>query len=120
MAESTNVNVHDVVGSEFCISSEDGEKVYTIVEDALKSNVKVSLSFVGVEDITSAFLNVAIGQLYGKFDEDHVRTYLSISDLARQDVSLLRRVVERAKEYFRHPDPFDAAVQEALGGANED
>ena len=38
------------------------------------------VSFGGLEDVTSAFLNTAIGQLYGEFGEDVIRTHLHVLD----------------------------------------
>ena len=41
----------------------------------------------------SAFLNAAIGQLYGKFSEETIRASLGVSDMEQEDLALLKRVV---------------------------
>ena len=73
------------------------------------------MSFRGVTDLTSAFLNVAVGQLYGEFTEEEIRAKLSVTDASPDDLELLKRVVDRAKEFFKDPDRFTAAAKEVLG-----
>jgi hypothetical protein len=53
--------------------------------------------------LTAAFLNAAIGQLYGKFKEDQIRAQLKVKDMQPDDFALLKRVVDTAKQYFRNP-----------------
>ena len=55
---------------------------------------------VNVSTLTSAFLNAAVGQLYGQFDEDQIRRLLKVEDRESDDVALLKRVVDTAKQYF--------------------
>jgi len=64
--------------------------------------------------MTSAFLNAAVGQLYGEFNEDVIREHLSVIDAEGDQLVLLKRVVDRAKEFFRDPEPYHAAVSGAL------
>jgi len=66
MNEET-IQIASLVGSNLCIASDDGEKVHDAIVAALRNGKKVRLSFEGVEDLTSAFLNTAVGQLYGEF-----------------------------------------------------
>ena len=70
---------------------------------------------VNVSTLTSAFLNAAVGQLYGQFDEDQIRRLLKVEDRESDDVALLKRVVDTAKQYFQDPQRFEQAAQEALG-----
>ena len=109
MAEPLAIRVGEVVGSEFCVASDDGQTVHDRVAGALRAGGAVSLSFLNVQALTSAFLNAAIGQLYGEFSEDQVRSLLSVDDIDQDDLALLKRVVDTAKEYFKQPRPFDEA-----------
>lgn len=115
MKESQTVNLVEVVGSLYCVSSTDGEKVYEIVAARLHANAPVVLSFAGVEDLTTAFLNTAIGQLYGEMDEEIIRRNLSVTGADNEQLALLKRVVERAKAFFAEPARFEAATAEAFG-----
>jgi hypothetical protein len=59
--------------------------------------------------LTSAFLNAGTGQLYGWFSEGDIRERPSVSEMEPDDMALLKRVVETAKEYFEAPSRFPEA-----------
>jgi hypothetical protein len=59
--------------------------------------------------LISVFLNVAIGQLYGSFSEDIVRSQLKVEGLSSDDMELLKRVVDNAKKYYSNKDSYDDA-----------
>jgi len=111
---SSSISLFAVVGSPHSVSSADGGVVHDRIADALRSGEDVELSFAGIEDVTSAFLNAAVGQLYGEFGEDLIRQHLKVVDAESDHLILLKRVVERAKEFFRDPEHYNAAVSGAL------
>jgi len=115
MSEPITLRIFELVGSSLCVASQDGQQVYDQIAVALRENQKVRLSFLNIKSLTSAFLNAAIGQVYGKFPEEQIRNSLSVADIERDDLVLLSRVVETAKQYFRSPRQFEAARQEILG-----
>lgn len=108
------VLVFEVVGSGICVSSDDGQKVHDQIAAALRKGKKVRVSFLNVDSLTSAFLNAAIGQLYGEFPDEKIKESLAVSDMEADDLALLKRVVETAKSYFRDPLRFKKAREEAL------
>ena len=116
------IRLFEVVGDGFCTASEDGEKVYAAIKRALQEGKKVRLSFDKVEDLTSAFLNTAVGQLYsGEFPEEEIKTgLLPPIDVTKEQLFLLKRVVERAKEFFKEPERFNAATREVLGDDDDE
>ena len=105
------VSVFEIVGSPYCAASGDGQKIHDRLAVAFREGYRVSLSFYNVCIVTSAFLNVAIGQLYGEFTEEQIRAALDVSDLDIDDVALLRRVIENAKQYFADLQNFETANQ---------
>ncbi|MBZ0154716.1 MAG: STAS-like domain-containing protein [Alphaproteobacteria bacterium] len=115
MRDTIKVSVYDIVGGPLCVSAEDGQKVYERIAPLLEQGNKVALSFAKVETLISAFLNAAVGQLYGKFTEDQVRALLTVEDMDQEDMSLLKRVVDNAKAYFKSPKEFDQAWKEEVG-----
>ena len=115
MPESIKISMFEIVGSPLCVASSDGQKVYDRIADALKANRSVVLSFHNVTTLTSAFLNAAIGQLYGSFKEEKIRSLLKVEEkMEPDDLALLKRVVENAKLYFEDPQRFDQAAREIL------
>ena len=118
MPENIRISLFEVVGHPLCVASDDGQKIYDQLAFALKSNLAVRLSFQNVTALTAAFLNTAIGQLYGTFNEKHIRDLLKIEDAEQDDLALLKRVVDNAKLYFKDPRRFNQVVREAM--ENED
>ena len=78
MEKSIKISIFEVVGSPLCVASGDGQKVYARLAAAIREKRSVALSFRNVGTLTSAFLNTAIGQLYGEFSEEKY-SYLSTS-----------------------------------------
>jgi hypothetical protein len=115
MAEPITISVFEVVGSSLCVASDDGQKVHDQIDTAFKQGRRVVLSFRNVEGLTSAFLNAAVGQLYGAHTEDFIRANLTVADMAVEDLALLKRVVDTAKLYFKNPQRFVDAVRDATG-----
>lgn len=115
MPEEIVVRVFDVVGSPLCVSADDGQAVYDKIAPLLRDGRKVAVSFAKVETLISAFLNAAIGQLYGEFPEDRIRELLSVRDMTQEDRILLKRVVDNAKNYFKHRASYDQAWKDEVG-----
>lgn len=114
MQKAVKIVVFEVVGSPLCVASSDGQKVYDRLAAVLEKDLSVSLSFHNVTTLTSAFLNTAIGQLYGTFDEEQIRSLLKVEDMEKDDLELLRRVIDTAKLYFQNRENFDQAIREEL------
>jgi hypothetical protein len=111
------LSIFEIVGSPLCVASSDGQKVYDRLAIALKEGRNVTLSFHNITTLTSAFLNTAIGQLYGTFKETKIRSLLNVQEIEPDDIALIKRVVETAKLYFKDPKKFDQAFQETLDDA---
>lgn len=61
----------------------------------------MEISFFGITRMTTAFLNAAIGQLYGEFDESEIKSHLAPPvDFEDWHLRRLKMVVDRAKIYF--------------------
>ena len=121
--DEERIGLTSVIGGALCIASDDGQKVYEAIVAALEDGKQVCLSFKGVEDLTSAFLNSAVGQLYGNYEEEFLRErMLPPLDASPEDLALLKAVVERAKDFFRNPEqhrqaaPSHQPLREASAG----
>ena len=110
------ISLFGVVGSRLCVASSDGQKVYKHLVAAMNKNPPVSLSFRNVSVLTLAFLNTAIGQLYGKFDETTIRELLKVEGIKPDDAALLKHIGSTAKMYFQDK----AAFRQALRKGAED
>ncbi|PIV26727.1 MAG: hypothetical protein COS37_04920 [Anaerolineae bacterium CG03_land_8_20_14_0_80_58_20] len=119
MSDIITLRIYEIVGSSLCVASQDGQKVFEQIQQALKDGKNVRLSFQNVESLTSAFLNAAIGQLYGFFDNDLLKERLSVANIEKDDLALLKRVIDTAKQYFKDPAVIEAVRREAMGDDDE-
>lgn len=113
------IRVFDVIASPLAVSSDDGQKLYDVIAPLVRQNKRVRLSFEKIEIMISAFLNAAIGQLYGEFPEDKIRSLFGVQDMSQEDLVLLKHVVDNAKLYFAHREEFDQAWREEIGGPQQ-
>lgn len=120
MTQPITVRVHDIIGGPLCVSAEDGQRLYDKILPLLKAEKPIALSFEHVDTIISAFLNPAIGQLYGNLPEDDIGRLLSVHDMADDDREVLERVIQNAVAYFNSPEEFDRAWQEEIGDDDDD
>ena len=115
VTEPITVQVFDIIGGPLCVSAKDGQHLHDKIAPLLKAGTPVVLSFERVDILISAFLNAAVGQLYGELSEDRIDELLFFRDLAADDHEMLTHVVYNAKAYFSRPEDFDRAWQEELG-----
>jgi hypothetical protein len=120
MSKSVTMSVYEIVGSTLCVASDDGQRLHDQIAAAIRHGSSVTLSFRNVTSLTSAFLNAAIGQLYGSFSQQLIRSRLRVVDIEPDDLELLKRVVDTAKEYFKDPGRFEEATREVLGNDGDD
>ena len=114
MPEDISISLFEVIGGPLCVTSDDGQKVYNRLAATLEADLVIRLSFHNVTALTAAFLNAAIGQLYGTFSEEKIRDLLKVEDVEQDDLALLKRVVDNAKLYFKDPQRFNQIVREVL------
>lgn len=103
------LSIRDIVGCEFCVAAEDGQKVYENIKKELAEGHKVSLSFQSVRNISSVFIFSAIGQLHnGEFSESDLKNNLDIIDISQERHKLIEKTAHRAKAYFENPSRLHA------------
>ena len=120
MTESITVRIADIIGSHLGVSASDGQRLHDKIAPLLQKGTPVILSFEHVDILISAFLNTAVGQLYGEFPESRITKLLSFHDLTEDDCDLIEHVVDNAKVYFSRPRDFDQAWQKEMGDGDEE
>ena len=114
MSENIRISMFEVVGSPFCVASDDGQKVHKHLDTALRANQDIVLSFHNVTVLTTPFLTAAVGELYGTFSEEKIRSLLKVEDIEPDDLALLNSVINDTKLYFKDPKRYNQAFQEVL------
>lgn len=112
MNEQVKIKISVLIGSRLCISAQDGQRVYDKIAESIKAGKQVTVSFENIKMLVSLFLNVAIGQLYGTFEEETIREQLKVKGLEQDDLELLKMVVDNAKKYYSNRNSYDKAWEE--------
>ena len=55
MLEKIRISMFEVVGSPFCVASDNGEKVHKHLDAALRTNQEVVLSFHNITTLTTPY-----------------------------------------------------------------
>jgi hypothetical protein len=112
--KEVTLRIASIVGS-ICVATEDGNKVHDAIKAEIEQGNRVTLSFFGIIRLTTAFLNIAIGQLYGEFSEERVRQHLAPPiDTQNWHLHRLKSVVDRAKAFFKDPETVRAAFKKSV------
>ena len=114
------VRVYDIVGGPLCVSADDGQRLHDKIAPLLRQGTPIVLSFERVDTMISAFLNAAIGQLYGELPYERVDALLSATKMSADDQGVWGHVIDNAKAYFSRPDDWDRAWRKELEGADDD
>ena len=108
------INIFEHIGGNAAVSSEDGEALFFRIQKSLKNDIKVVLDFNNIELITSTFLNASVGQLYSEYNSPFLREYLKVKNMAKEDMALLKKVVDRAKDYFADRGKMEKTIKEII------
>lgn len=113
-----HIVIRDVIDSELAVSTENGMKVFQLVNSYLQQKEKVELDFAGINIMITAFLNAAIGSLYGikEYTPEFLNEYLKLENVEKEDRILFRDVIQRAKEYFADRETFEKNSNDAIYG----
>jgi hypothetical protein len=114
MSDEIVIPAFEFAGGPLCVSTRDGQALHNKIVAAMLQGKKVAVSFAKVEKVIPAFLDAAVGQLYGEFSEESVLALLSVCDMADEDLPLLDLVVRNAKAYFANSLEFDEAWKDEL------
>ena len=114
----TRLIVKDIINSELAVSTDKGDLVFNELNSKLENNEKVIIDFKGIDLMITAFLNAAIGKLYGKnkYTTDFLNEHIKLENIQKEDISLFKDVIIRAKEYFENKEKFENDVNEMIYG----
>jgi hypothetical protein len=118
--KNVTLRLSSIARGGICVAAEDGNKVHDAIKAEIERGSRVTLSFTGVTRMTTAFLNAAVGQLYGEFTEEHLRQHLAPPMEAENwHLNRLKLVVDRVKQFFKDPNAIKSAFFNATGLDNE-
>lgn len=74
-----------------CYTPADGAVIHALLNPAISRNQQVTLSFAGVADVPSSFINAALIPLVQTYGMDKVKTHLRITNVTSQVADMIRR-----------------------------
>lgn len=104
--------IYDITG-EFAVAANSGQDIYDLIYPQLVAEQAVELDFSGVTVFASAFFNFAIGQLLKDLAPAQLNQLLQITALNSNGQSILKCVIENAKNYYRDSQ-YKKAVDEVV------
>lgn len=114
MSEPIPIKVVDLINSPRAVAPNDGERVFDEICPLLKSGQKVQLSFAGITMVITAFLNAAVGKLFGELTEQQFNDLLEIRDLRDAFQPSLESSIKWSKAFFKNRESLGKAVLEGL------
>lgn len=108
-----NIRVLDYVGDR-ATDMKQGDEIYELIIDGFSRQEKVYLDFSDMTTILSTFLNNAIGTLYKDYTSEFLNENLKIENLCKDDLFILKRVINRAKDFYAKPQLVQSALDNHL------
>lgn len=106
------LKVKDIIGSSYASATDHGDLIFKKIDSLFKQSEEVIIDFDEIDIIVSTFLNASIGQLYGYYTSEFIRTHLKVKNMSNDDLNILKKVIERAREYFRDKEGFEDVIKE--------
>lgn len=112
------IKLNDFISCQKGITPGDGEPIYERIIDAFHNGDSVILDFDGVEMMTTAFLNVVIGNLYKDYTSDQLKGILSFINLPNAVAVRIKKVTDNAKLFYNDQEKFTKSVEDVINGSN--
>lgn len=108
-----NISVIEYVGDR-ATDMKQGDEIYNLIVDGFNKNEIVHIDFSNMTTILSTFLNNAIGTLYKDYTSEFLNENLKIENLCKDDLFILKRVINRAKDFYAKPQIVQSVLDENL------
>lgn len=112
--DSVVIKISDIINTTYCVDASDGEKIYELLKKALDEKKKVVLSFDGIKLVITAFLNAAVGKLYGDFSQEFILSHVSNINMTEDFQIIWDKVTEGAPKYYANKEAFDRNISNII------
>lgn len=92
------VVVKEIAGS--ADTADEGARVAAVLKRQLRETGEVTLSFAGLQTVTSSFLNTAIVPLISEFSLDYFKTHVRVVSSTRQINEMIKKRFEDRSQSF--------------------
>ena len=104
--------VAEILNSSSAIFHNEGLEIYNHIENEIKNGKPVEISFEGLENCSTQFLNACIGKLYVTFPDKVLVSLLSF--IYAPDIPWLEKKVQDVIENAIHSELHDQLLDNAL------
>ena len=112
---TNTLDIFSVLNKKYAISQEDAMQIFPSLEYAISEQHPVELSFVGIENCSTIFLNNSLGKLYLAFG-DKVDEFVHFTGISSDDPVLPERL-ERLRRRALNPEIYKPIFETAIGKA---
>lgn len=95
------IKVFKLIGEKGAYRIGRAELLFLEVSKALDKDKKVIVDWDMINLLPVYFLNISIGQLYGRYDYNLVDERVGFDNLAEDDEEKIVKVIENAKKFFK-------------------
>lgn len=112
------IKLNDFLTLNSGVTPEEGTPVYNSIIEAFKNGKVVTLDFEGISMLTTAFLNVVIGDLYKDYSSEELKSKLYLVNYSDATAKRIKKVTDNAKLFYKDESSYKKEVEEVLNGSN--
>lgn len=112
------IKLNDYLTLNSGVTPEEGLPVYNSIIEAFKKGKVVTLDFEGVDMLTTAFLNVVIGDLYKDYNSEELKSKLTLVNYTEPTAKRIKKVTDNAKLFYKDESSYKKEVEDVLNGDN--
>ncbi len=98
------------------ITPQEGQPIFAEIDRFLNEGYKVVLDFGGIDLMTTAFLNVVIGNLYKDHTSEQLKERLDFKNCNISTTERIKRVIETAKQFYKDKDGLEQTFDDVVYG----
>lgn len=80
--------IQEILKTNLAVSAEKAQYISKLVQEKIDEESPIVLDFSGIKSLTTAFLNIAVGQIYGKLDKEVYDKYVNVDKKTMSDLQI--------------------------------
>ena len=98
---STMIRVRDFLNNSMAVSTDKAELIFNKCRKAIENGENIEFNFEDIKLVITAFLNIAIGKLYGlDIEYDNIDQHLNYTNASPSIKNMIDQVVDNSKKFY--------------------
>lgn len=110
------IKLNDFISCRKGVTPEEAEPIYRDIVSSFQKGDTVTIDFEGVEMVTTAFLNVVIGDLYKDYTSGQLKERLLFQNLSSAIALRIKKVTDNAKLFYKDEKVYAKTVEDVMNG----